>query len=103
MDWKKLREKYFKECVSSRTVKDSTGTCTDYHQWIQIAPHDLFEWFKRECESKEGSDETPASNCIKHAVIKSVCPKCGNDKYFDSRNGKIQCRTCGKWWRKIVL
>jgi len=37
------------------------------------------------------------------AVIKSVCPKCGNDKYFDSKNGKIQCRTCGKWWRKIVL
>lgn len=42
-----LRDKFFKECVSSRTVKDSTGTCTDYHQWIDIAPHDLFEWFKR--------------------------------------------------------
>ena len=41
----KLRDKFFKECVSSRTVK-STGIVTDYHQWINIAPHDLFEWFK---------------------------------------------------------
>ena len=52
MDWKKLREKYFNECVSSRTVKDETGTFTDYHMWIQIAPHDLFEWFKLNIENE---------------------------------------------------
>jgi len=36
IDWKQLRENYFKECVENNKVS--------------YAPHDLFEWFKNNIE-----------------------------------------------------
>lgn len=41
MDWIKLREKFFRECVEPK--KDELPR-------VAIAPHDLFEWFKRNVE-----------------------------------------------------
>lgn len=43
VDWKVLRQKYFSECVVKDTV-DGPKLRIDY------APHDLFEWFKREIQ-----------------------------------------------------
>lgn len=40
-DWKSLRNKFFKECTQKDTV-DGQKVRIDY------APHDLFEWFKKE-------------------------------------------------------
>jgi hypothetical protein len=42
INWIKLREKFFQEC----TMYQSTGIQTTLKK-INLAPHDLFEWFKR--------------------------------------------------------
>lgn len=48
-DWRKLREKFFRECVSGYIPEDATG----FHplgkelKSVAMAPHDLFEWFKK--------------------------------------------------------
>jgi len=46
IDWKKLREEYFTECVGMGKVS--------------FAPHDMFEWFKRKLSEKqiESNQET---------------------------------------------
>lgn len=41
--WEKLRDKYFKECT---IIDGSSGIRID------IAPHDLFEWFKKEFQKE---------------------------------------------------
>lgn len=38
---------------------------------------EIFDRFNEACEGKETTDEK--SNCIKPAVIKSVCPKCASE------------------------
>ena len=38
-----LREKFFKECVSQRHYANR-----GYENRVNMAPHDLFEWFKKE-------------------------------------------------------
>ena len=43
IDWVILRQKYFSDCV----VKDSVN---GLKMRIDYAPHDLFEWFKREIQ-----------------------------------------------------
>lgn len=43
LDWTILRQKYFSDC----TVKDSVN---GQKLRIDYAPHDLFEWFKREIQ-----------------------------------------------------
>lgn len=52
MNWQKLREKYFKECVSERIIIDMFGNENKYLT-VCVAPHDLFEWFKREIKNYE--------------------------------------------------
>ncbi|MBE3139178.1 MAG: hypothetical protein IMZ53_01190 [Thermoplasmata archaeon] len=37
VDWVKLRDEYFNECVLTNRL----------HSSVCVAPHDLFEWFKR--------------------------------------------------------
>ena len=36
-------------------------------------------------------------------VIKSVCPRCGENESFRTDGKKMQCASCGKWWRQTVL
>ena len=44
VDWKKLREKFFEECVIDSKIPQSNKRIPK----VDMAPHDLFEWFKRE-------------------------------------------------------
>lgn len=44
VDWVVLRQKYFSDCV----VKDSVD---GLKLRIDFAPHDLFQWFKKEVEA----------------------------------------------------
>ena len=46
IDWKKIRNEFFSECVEQRIVKEN-GAFVDAHRWINLAPHDMFEWFKK--------------------------------------------------------
>lgn len=41
IDWVELRNNFFKECTTE-TPREESG------KKVNIAPHDLFEWFKRE-------------------------------------------------------
>ena len=43
-DWTKLREQYFRDCTH-RPMPTSTNTGGTLK--INMAPHDLFEWFKK--------------------------------------------------------
>lgn len=43
INWKYLRDKFFKECTDHRPNFKAV------HK-VNIAPHDLFEWFKGEVE-----------------------------------------------------
>ena len=45
-DWKELRVKYFDECVNIYTAPGI------YKIQVNLAPHDLFEWFKKEINEK---------------------------------------------------
>ena len=45
INWQKVREKFFNECTDEIT-RNYTGTQTQMRK-INVAPHDLFEWFKR--------------------------------------------------------
>lgn len=47
IDWKLLRDKYFKECVDYRYI----GTPALEYVVVNRAPHDLFEWFKLQIDS----------------------------------------------------
>jgi hypothetical protein len=50
IDWKELREKYFKECVimKDRPIINELGIGGwEKKPVVNYAPHDLFEWFKR--------------------------------------------------------
>jgi len=40
IDFEKLRQDYFKECVDKANGKSKLYVC--------LAPHDLFEWFRKE-------------------------------------------------------
>jgi hypothetical protein len=44
INWIKLREKFFRECTHEPF---SQGTDTGTLKKVNLAPHDLFEWFKR--------------------------------------------------------
>jgi hypothetical protein len=48
INWKQLREKYFKECTHNPMP---ISTNTDNPIKINMAPHDLFEWFKRNVQN----------------------------------------------------
>lgn len=41
IDWDKLRKRYFQECVTTMMGAGHKQQC------VNLAPHDLFEWFKR--------------------------------------------------------
>jgi len=90
--WNKLRTKYFKECVWHDSM-DGNKIRIDY------APHDLFEWFKREITTSEGNtiEQSTEQQCniadvsvsCEHpfnaiAIRKSdnvkVCTKCGKEE-----------------------
>ena len=44
IDWVELRNNFFNECTTE-TPREESG------KKVNMAPHDLFEWFKREiCE-----------------------------------------------------
>jgi len=47
IDWEKLKEAYFNECVEKRIVKDK-GIPVDYLRYITIPPEEVFDWFKKE-------------------------------------------------------
>jgi len=45
IDWVELRNNFFNECTNectTETLREESG------KNVNIAPHDLFEWFKRE-------------------------------------------------------
>jgi hypothetical protein len=42
VDWDKLREKFFLDCVDTTYVNKYTPSLRK----VNYAPHDLFEWFK---------------------------------------------------------
>lgn len=44
IDWKELRKKFFAECTDN-FEKDNVK-----YPVINLAPHDLFEWFKKELQ-----------------------------------------------------
>jgi hypothetical protein len=48
IDWKELREKFFKECTK---IDSMDGRMVK----IDITPHDLFKWFKKEMTSQPAS------------------------------------------------
>lgn len=45
IDWEILREKYFKECTYTPEFWSEVGL-----KKINLAPHDLFEWFRKNIE-----------------------------------------------------
>lgn len=49
--WKELREKYYTECTDSDIKLMLRAKMTNIK--ISYAPHDLFEWFKKEIERIE--------------------------------------------------
>lgn len=62
-DWRKLREKYFTECVD-RLNKETDGSRI---LAFSFAPHDLFEWLKKEIKQmieSENSRQCEYSNGI---------------------------------------
>ena len=62
MDWIKLRDKFFKECTDASPNSGKNAGIRP----VNLNAHNLFEWFRKECESKETSDES--GNCIKPDV-----------------------------------
>jgi len=56
VNWQSLRDKYFNECIASRTVKSEEGIPYDHQQWISYAPHDLFKWFKKQIATELTTD-----------------------------------------------
>jgi hypothetical protein len=48
-NWKQLRDKFFKECTE--TYEAGKGLSVVRKVSYNIAPHDLFEWFKRELQA----------------------------------------------------
>jgi hypothetical protein len=53
-DWKQLRDKFFKECTE--TYEAGKGLNVLRKVSYNIAPHDLFEWFKKELQAVEAID-----------------------------------------------
>lgn len=47
IDWAELRKNFFTECTTE-TSREESG------KKVNIAPHDLFEWFKREISEYVG-------------------------------------------------
>jgi len=47
VDWAKLRDKFFNECTTE-TPREEFG------KKVNMSPHDLFEWFKREISEYVG-------------------------------------------------
>lgn len=86
MDWNKLRDKFFKECTDASPNSGKNAGIRP----VNLNAHNLFEWFRKECESKETSDES--GNCIKPDVSKSACQCCGR-KTINFMNPK--CSECG--------
>lgn len=41
IDWKEMRNNFFNECTT-QTPREESG------KKVNMAPHDMFEWFKRE-------------------------------------------------------
>jgi hypothetical protein len=51
IDWKTLRDDFFRQCVEQRVVKEN-GYPVDHHIWVSMHPHNLFEWFKSNIEKQ---------------------------------------------------
>jgi hypothetical protein len=49
IDWVKLREKFFDECTEENKDR-GTDTQTQIRR-VNLLPHDLFEWFKRNIQT----------------------------------------------------
>jgi len=47
IDWKEIRNNFFNECTTE-TPREESG------KKVNMAPHDLFEWFKREISEYVG-------------------------------------------------
>lgn len=47
IDWKEMRNNFFNECTTE-TPREESG------KKVNMAPHDLFEWFKREISEYVG-------------------------------------------------
>lgn len=45
IDWNKLREEFFNECTDNIYCNDGNNKLV-----VNIAPHDLFMWFKNKIE-----------------------------------------------------
>jgi hypothetical protein len=51
VNWNQLRDKFFKECTDIEQFDQRGGLAE--RRIINIAPHDLFEWFKKQLQSVE--------------------------------------------------
>lgn len=54
VDWKKLREKFFRECVDFKYTGNGNR-----HLQVFVSPHNLFDWFERKLSNK--TCENPCS------------------------------------------
>ena len=70
--WDKLREKFFKECTESQV--GLTKIC--------VAPHDLFEFFKRE---------------ITEMLEKQSICECNKPNFYTETFNRIKCDNCNKY------
>lgn len=50
IDWAKLRQDYFAECVDNQQEQLDDGISSSRIR-VNLAAHDLFEWFKRKIEN----------------------------------------------------
>lgn len=64
-DWKALREKFFAECTDNKDFPTWDGYIKK--PVINIAPHDLFEWFKK---NLEGETKEPVLSAFKECFQK---------------------------------
>ena len=61
VDWKKLREEFFNELVSNEYDDEPPHNLVE--QNINIAPHDLFEWFKSKLTASNQENKNTYCDC----------------------------------------
>lgn len=59
MNWAELRKRFFNECTKNDSMDGRMVK-------IDIAPHDLFEWFKNQIEPPQQGITIPASDSVKN-------------------------------------
>lgn len=84
IDWKSLRQRFFKECTTETPRENEMKK-------VNVAPHDLFEWFKAACASGgEGTVAEGAGREIKDYRIEQPTEDgvIGTEFGFTEHNGE---------------